>query len=237
MSLLSVAQDVCQVVGVERVTTVFGNINNQRTQQELLTHANECAQRLARDTRDWSALVKTATVTGDGVTESFALPSDFLRLLLDSNVWTSRSTFIPLVYVNSYDEWLRRKASGFWDSRGAYILIGGRIYINPILAAGATATFAYLSNLIITVAATGLTSPQFISDDDTFLLDERLLKLMLIWVWKEAKGSPYAEAMGTYSDALWSVAGRDQPAPILIAGRPSSGAYPVTAYPWPLPTP
>ena len=103
---------------------MFGNINNQRTQQELLTHANECAQRLARDTRDWSALIKTATVTGDGVAESFALPYDFLRLLLDSNVWTSRSSFIPLVYVNSYDEWLRRKASGFWDSRGAYILIG-----------------------------------------------------------------------------------------------------------------
>jgi hypothetical protein len=237
MSLLSVVQDVCQVVGVERVTTVFGNINNQRTQQELLTHANECAQRLARDTRDWSALIKTATVTGDGVAESFALPSDFLRLLLDSNVWTSRSSFIPLVYINSYDEWLRRKASGFWDSRGAYILIGGRIYINPILAAGATATFAYLSNQIINVAATGLTDTQFTADDDTCKLDERLLKLMLIWVWKESKGSPYAEAMGTYSDALWSVAGRDQPAPILIGGRTSSSTYPVTAYPWALPTP
>jgi hypothetical protein len=43
--------------------------------------------------------------------------------------------------------------------------------------------------------------------------------------------------MGTYSDALWSVAGRDQPAPILIGGRTSSSTYPVTAYPWALPTP
>ena len=33
-------------------------------------------------------------------------------------------------------------------------------------------------------------------------IDERLLKLGMIWQWKANKGSPYAEDMGTYSDAL-----------------------------------
>ena len=36
MSLLSVVQDVCEVVGVERLPTVFSNLNITRTQQEML---------------------------------------------------------------------------------------------------------------------------------------------------------------------------------------------------------
>jgi hypothetical protein len=76
----------------------------------------------------------------------------------------------------------------------------------------------------------------FMSDDDKFALDERVLKLGMIWRWKSQKGSPYAEDMGSYEDALASVAGRDSPAPILLGRRPSSVAI-TAAYPTMLPGP
>jgi hypothetical protein len=57
---------------------------------------------------------------------------------------------------------------------------------------------------------------QFTNDGDVFRIDERLLKLGMIWQWKANKGSPYAEDMGTYSDALVNIAGADTPAPIIV---------------------
>ena len=40
------------------------------------------------------------------------------------------------------------------------------------------------------------------------MLDERLLKLGMIWQWKAKKGSPYQEDLGTYGDALSRLARR-----------------------------
>ena len=63
------------------------------------------------------------------------------------------------------------------------------------------------------------------ADDDTFRLDERLLKLGMIYDWKMKKGSPYAEDMGTYSDAIANAMGRDKPSPIIIGGRPAPDVW------------
>jgi hypothetical protein len=41
-------------VGVVNVTLVFSNITANRTMQEMLALANEMAQRIAYDTRDWT---------------------------------------------------------------------------------------------------------------------------------------------------------------------------------------
>ena len=49
------------------------------------------------------------------------------------------------------------------------------------------------------------------ADGDSFVLDERLLKLGMIWQWKANKGSPYAEDMATYGDALVVHGGARQP--------------------------
>lgn len=237
MSLLSVVQDVCEVVGVERPATVFGNISNVRTQQELLALANEMAATIAYDTRDWTDLMATATLIGDGVAEGFALPVDYHRMLVDANVWSSGMPTSPLRFVGSYDEWLWRSAANYWSGQGAYILFGGRIMLQPILPVGGTARFGYFSKNMINLAGGGRDN-KFVSDDDTFVLAERLLKLGMIWRWKANKGSPYAEDMGTFSDALAMKMGRDQPAPILIGSSPrSTFPYVGTAYPWALPSP
>jgi hypothetical protein len=65
-----------------------------------------------------------------------------------------------------------------------------------------------------------------------------VLKLGMIWQWKAQKGSPYAEDMGTYGDALTIAMGHDSPAPIIVGRKPISASSTVgVAYPWPVPTP
>jgi hypothetical protein len=94
------------------------------------------------------------------------------------------------------------------------------------------ATFNYIDKNCVTLTSGGF-GDAFMADTDSFRLDERLLKLGMIWQWKALKGSPYAEDMATFMDALTRAEGADKPAPILIDRLPSSV---MTAYPYPTPS-
>jgi len=233
MSILSVVKDVCLAVGVNQPASMFATSIQPRTQAEMLSLANEMAQRIAYDVREWTALKAIATFVGDGIKDRFPMPSNYQRMLLTSQVYSSASPRQPLRFIADADEWLVRRTSGDVTGWGEWTLIGGDMLISPVLAAGQTASFAYLDKNCVKLAAGG-NSDRFLSDDDTFRVSERILKLGMIWQWKANKGSPYAEDMGTYSDALVGVAGSDKPAPIIIDHMPISAAVD-PAYPWATP--
>ena len=233
--LLQIVRDVCGVIGVVKPTTVFGGISANRTMEEMLDLANEMAQRISYDTRDWTRLRRQQVYTGDGVTTAFNLPADFKRMMLTANVWASSDTGAPMRFIADPDEWLQRRAANFFSGPGEWTMMGGQMLIEPAIPAGATVRFAYLERNCISLASGGF-GDRFQSDADSFVLDARLLKLGMIWQWKAHKGSPYAEDMGTYGDALANDSGADQPAPILIGGVPMSGLDVRIAYPWALPT-
>ena len=234
MTLLSVVKDVASVIGVAQPNTVFGGINSNRTMQEMLSLANEMAQRIAYDTREWNALVSLATYIGDGVTEAFPMPADYKRMLLKSEVWRSTSYLQPMSYIADINEWIQRRAMNRNTAWGEWIRIGNQIHIWPIMGSDLTATFAYLNKNCINLASGG-TGDTFQQDNDSFVLDERLLKLGMIFQWKANKGSPYSEDMGSYGDALMMAMAADSPAPTLVGRSTSSRAIRV-AYPWPVPT-
>lgn len=235
MSLLSVVKDVCTVVGVLVPTSVFSNITGNRTMQEMLSLANEMAQRIAYDTREWQILKAAQTYNGDGVTTAFDLPPDFKRMLLTANVWRSNTLAAPMRFIPDIDEWLNRRARGYSDSRGEWIIYGNQMHIVPVMGVGVNATFPYLEKNCVQLVSGG-TGDAFVTDGDSFVLGDRILKLGMIWQWKAQKGSPYAEDMGTYGDALVMVMGADSPAPTIAGRTPVSTAAKV-AYPWPVPTP
>ena len=225
------------VIGVMQPTSIFSNINNNRTQQELLALANEMAQTIAYDNRDWNTLVDAATFAGNGSLTAFPLPTNYQRMLLTANVYRSTMPQVPMLMVTTQDEWTRRKMQNYWMAQGQWILRNGNIEIQPTLISGETATFTYLDNRCIKSAG-GTRQTSFLTDTDLFVLPERLLKLGMIWRWKSNKGSPYAEDMGTYSDALANISGHDQPAPIYVDTAPlSSQVAANVAYPWQVPTP
>lgn len=234
MTLLSVIKDVCAVVGVQVPTSVFSNITDNRTMQEMLSLANEAAQRLAYDERDWTRFKKTVTFVGDGVTTAFSLPADYKRMLLTSNVWKSANTLHPMRFVPDTDEWLNRRARNYYDSYGEWTMMGNQILIVPVMGVGITAYFAYLHKNCIQLASGGF-GDTFVADNDVFALDERTFKLGMIWQWKAEKGSPYQEDLGTYGTALSYIEGHDSPSPIMIGRLPLSAGT-KTAYPFPVPT-
>ena len=222
MTLLRVVQDVCAVVGITQPTSVFSGLTSNRTMQEMLALANEMSQRIAYDTREWSALkaFHNYTVPDDpeAFAEVFPVPANFKRLLLTSEIWRYPNVSGgPMRMVSDANEWIYRRMVGRVEHPGEWIRIGQNIHIWPPLVAGEQGVFAYLDKNCVVPAAGGL-ADHYVADGDTFLIDERLLKLGMIWQWKSQKGSPYAEDMGTYTDALMMAMGADKPAPI-IHGR------------------
>jgi hypothetical protein len=234
MSLLTVVKDVCAVVGIPIPQAVLSNITANRTMQEMLSLANEMANRIAYDNRDWSVLKLFNTFTGDGTKTSFPLPANYKRMLLTTNVWRSTSALCPMNFISDTDEWLQRRMLNYTYPFGEWTLLGNQMLLWPAMGPAVTATFSYLDGNCITLASGGVGNT-FAADTDSFRLDERLLKLGMIWQWKANKGSPYAEDMANYSDALAMVQGHDKPSPIMVGRRPMPGGV-RAAYPWPVPT-
>ena len=240
MSLLSVVKDVCMVVGVNPPTSLFAATVDPRTQAELLALANEMAQRIAYDTREWTVLKKFASFPGNGVATAFDMPVDYKRMLLTSQVRKGSAPRQPMLHVADTDEWLTRRMENANNSpNGEWTLIGTQMHVFPALAAGDTIRFAYLDKNCIKLSVVPPVgspySPTFVNDDDTPRIDERLLKLGMIWQWKANKGSPYAEDLGTYGDAIQTAMGADKPAPIIVDSKSISASVQI-AYPWPVPT-
>jgi hypothetical protein len=241
MSLLTVVQDVCAAVGVERPASVFAGINSNRTMAEMLALANEMAHRIAYDTREWTRLVTltfldgaTGTVAGFNST-AFFFPADYKRMLLTTNVRRSTAPTLPLRFIEDPDQWTERRLRGFASPHGEWMINTGRLFVSPEVPAGTLISFGYLSKncIALGLGPSGGNNDTFINDDDVFKIDERVLKLGMIWQWKALKGSPYAEDMSNYETALNMVAGADKPAPIFIGRLPISAAV-NQSYPFPI---
>jgi hypothetical protein len=283
MTLLSVIKDVCATVGVAVPQSIFSNITGNRTMQEMVALANEMAQRIAYDQRDWTALTTATEIPGNGAA-SFPLPANFKRMMLNTNVYRLSSPAQPMRFIPEYNEWIDRQLNEASDSSyGEWIIIGGSIYVQPIVAKNTlpvwfnsssyqtigyavydeldetswkvavkhvsapsgmtfaddraahpsywTSTpnvpdrihFTYIDKNCVNLASGGR-GDVFMADLDSFVLDERVLKLAMIWQWKAQKGSPYAEDMGTYGDALTKAMGNDKPSPIYIGRKPISAS-------------
>ena len=203
--------------------------------QEMLALANEMAQRIAYDNRDWTMLKTTVTYTGDGVTTAFDLPANYKRMLLTSNVWRSSSTQTPMSFVPDLDEWLSRRADDWSTAHGEWTIYGGQIHFWPALAVGETALFRLPRQELRGAEPAAATAIVFLNDADTFRLDERLLKLGMIWSGRRRKARPTRRTWANYGDAVAMAQGHDSPSPIIVGRLPMSANARV-AYPWPVPT-
>ena len=124
--------------------------------QEMLALANEMAQRIAYDSRDWTMLRKTATrLVGDGVSDRLRPASQLQAHAADSNVWRSTSTQQPMTFVADTDEWVTGAPQPWTSAWGEWTMLGGQIVIQPIMGAGINATFGYLNKNCIALASGG----------------------------------------------------------------------------------
>jgi len=182
---------------------------------EFADLANEVATDIMKS-HDWRALTKVAQVVGNGGF-NYPLPPDYDRMVLGSEIDDADRWFWGYDSFDSVNEWMRFR-SGTYSivSPGGWIILGGELQFYP--APNGTAQYPYISNQYARDAS-GNPASAFVSDADSFVLDNRLLTLGLIWRWNEQKGQEYSEALATYEAALSQAQARDKGARVLRTPR------------------
>jgi hypothetical protein len=214
MTILTVTEGVAAVIGIDVPTVLFSS--TEREHVELQHLANEMADRVWK-AHDWEVLKTLETLTGDGSAETFSLPSDYGRQIKDAELWSSRIQ-TPLTHIVSADRWLELDVRSYQFVIGVWTKIGGEIAIKPAMTATETAKYYYISNLIISPAS-GSDKTAFTIDNDSFRLNERVLKLGMIWQWRANKGLPYGEDLSNYETALGEMISEDKGARMISVGK------------------
>lgn len=228
MTVLSAAQTASRLMGKSPPTSLFNSGVTDSYALELAAIAQESATAIARN-HDWRKFATLGTMTGDGSTTSFSLPSDYDRMPKKAELWSS-SDNAPLLAARDLDHWLDLQLSDFVGGSDVWIMLGGTIQIRNAPASGELIKFYYQSNLIIT-PNTGSNKTAFTLDDDTFRLSERLLQLDMIWRWRSMKKLDYAEEMQNFEIAQAQEIVNDKGARILSLGAPRMPADGEIAYP------
>lgn len=231
MTLLSTVQSAAPWIGIAVPDQVFSATTREMVEMQQV--AKEAARRIC-EAHDWTKLRTIATITGDGSTTAFDLPSDFARMMKTTELRSSVNTAVPLTHITDADEWLQLEVTGITFPYGAWIDYGGQVNIKPARAASETVKYFYISDACV-APADGSNKTTFTADDDTFRLSEDLLKLAIVWMWKAQKLMDYQEDFVTYETALARAIGYDKGPSMFAVGTRVKDPYASgVAYPFAL---
>ncbi len=216
MTVLTIVQDVCDLMGLARPSTVVTSTDQQVRQlysilREEIDELHDLEWQ--RPTREWTfTTVAAETQTG-------AIPTTWRAFVNGS--FFNRTTSQPLIGPLSPQQWQARKV---WPQvTGGYIAWRERdnaFLTTPIPSAGETIAYEYITDAKA-LAIDGTTEKTDITvDTDSLLLPEMLAKLGLRWRFKASKGLDYSEDLATYErrKSVWLA--RDGGAAVLsIGGR------------------
>lgn len=179
MTLKEILDNVLLESGMATETVYAANGSDDV--KRLLSLANRSAATLG--VFDWQALRKIYTFTLT-TAEEYELPTDYRALMPDTAFGDSYVNPIDMRTNPTY--WAYLKAgSGSNGARFRFRLLGDVISVhNP--QAGETVRFEYLSNAPIDPGP----KQRFTADTDTWLLDDDMLTMDLIWRYKRLIGLP-----------------------------------------------
>ena len=232
MTLLSVVQNAAIRCLGKKPSTVFSANDTESLQFQYL--ANEVARDIAKS-QDWQALIQVHLITGDGETKAFPMPADYDRMLVDGALYDALNWAWGYKRIVNPSDWLQYEIYD-WQLivPGAWTILGGEFKFVPAPYDGAQAKFVYISNNIVR-DSDGNAKPAFTKDSDTFIIDERLLTLGIIWKWREMEGMDSTLAQANFEKAFNEISGRDKGARILVVGNYWRDRFDTKlAYPWPL---
>jgi len=223
---LQIAQDAATKLSLDRPSVLFSSA--EPTDILLRRCLIEAADKIVQ-AHDWQLLKRVQTHDGDGTTTEFALPSDYLRMPKDAQIWSTK--WQRQLYHITPEDWLYFDVRDFNFTLGAWTIYGGNVVYEPALDADEDAKFFYISANCVTDNG-GTHKATFTADDDTFRLDDRVLELVLVWVWRAQKSLDYAEEQATAEVALARDIERDKGARILTqrgkATMDAKLAYPLS---------
>lgn len=227
MTILSVCKDAAVKLNQPKPSSVFSTAD--QFANELVLYANETAASLLKEEHDWRDLTKLATCAGDAATIAFTLATvapGYERLIKNGKLHSLRFRNATFRAARDLDEWLFLNDSLLVGSPGNWVILGGQMQIFPPMPVSDSARFYYITNQIVSGPKT-----QFTADTDTFLLDERLLYLGIVWRWRAAKRMEYSEDLQNYEIAKQSAMGKDKGSQAIVVGRQRISRGAEVAYP------
>lgn len=235
MSLLTIAQAVADEVGFDRPSSVVGSTDLQvRQLHALLNREGHWLVAGAGRGHVWNALLRDKSVTVTSGTDTYAVPTDCLRIVNDT-MWDTTNDW-PMIGPLTSQEWEtlkrgltvtgpRKRWRLVGEADGTYANAATSFYvqIDPSPTNSTDEFFyEYVSNGFArqnSDAAAGT----FDHDSDNPILPEQLFILGGIWRWKNAKGLPYAEEKTTYDAHLELMIGADKASRKLKMSRRTTG--------------
>ena len=192
MTLLSIAREAAEYVGIGEPATIIGALDEDG--RRIRAAAQAAGRHLAR--RNWPELQTEHTFTTVNGTESYALPTDYKRLISDTiwdrtNYWSLRGGTTPV-------EWQIRRsaliATASLRKRFRIKALAGvrRFFIDPIPTTADDLVFEYIScNWCQSSGGTG--QDMWKADTDTGIVSEDLILLEIKWRLLSRLGEEYFE--------------------------------------------
>lgn len=215
MAILDVVKGAATVLGMDVPSLFFGATTRELVEMQELV--NVMASEIA-DAHDWQKLLVLNTVTGDGSAEAFDMPADFERMQKTAALWSSRWLW-AINHITDPDDWVNMLVTPIATVNGNWIIYGNQLHARPVMAVTETVKFFYLSNNLVTASNSSLKAA-FSEDADTFRLSERLLKLAVIYRWKQDKGQAYEQAYDDFQTLLLREIDKDAGSKPVVSGQP-----------------
>lgn len=216
MSLLTVVQDACDRIGIDRPSFVIGSTDQKVI--ELLSFANQSGQELVRQT-PWQSLMKETSFSSVAQDSQGQFPSDFDRIIPDT--FFDRTARKPIMGPISSTQWqIRKGILNPWTFYYSYRVRGNEILVIPTPPNGNQFYYEYISNQWVK-ALDNSTKTSYTLDTDVSLIDEKLITLGVRWRWLKAKGLEWMSVFEEYNDNLQkSMAVQEPPATLNMMGNP-----------------
>ena len=212
MNLLQIVQQAMQELGLASPNAVASSSDTTVLQFKALL--NGLGQDLVK-AHDWQVLQKEHTFNTASGTASYALPSDFDRIL-DSTQW-DRANAWPMSGPKTPQQWQEYK-SGIVTSAGIhkrFRIKGNLFYIDPTPTATEASVFEYIQDTWATDVLGTTYKTTMDTDTDIPLLDDRLLVKGLKYYFYDAKGFDSASLYDAFNKMYSAVTGHDGGAPVL----------------------
>jgi hypothetical protein len=231
VTVLTIAQAIADEVGFPRPASLVGSTDD--TARQLLALLNREGQSLV-SRYPWSACIRDKSVTVTSGTDTYAVPTDYSRIV-DDTIWDTTNRW-PMIGPLSSQEWetLQRgiqittprkcwriigKASGTYTNPSATTLY---VQITPT-PTNSTDTFYY--EYLTTGFArqtTDTSAGTFDNDSDIPILPEQLFIMGGIWRWMRAKGLAYDDEKDAYEREVARCMAQDKSARVLSLSNRST---------------
>ncbi|OBU84580.1 hypothetical protein [Chromobacterium subtsugae] len=192
-SLLQLIQDACAEIGIIQPPQVIGSIDP--TVKQLLALANREGQEMhaiGTSIDGWQMLRREFVWQVVGGQDTYALPAD-ADMLIPGTAW-DRSMRWQLLGPATPQEWQVLKSAVVpLGPRRRWRVLAGQFVLFPVPSPtdNNTLVYEYYSNCWCQ-SANNVPQPQFAADTDTYLLDDNVMVLGIIWRYRRKKGLEFS---------------------------------------------